>query len=113
MTVRVGIVGTSWWADSMYLPALADHPVGVVTALCGLVHGLGFAGVLSDSLGGLSGWAGALVEVTVGVEAAQLAVAAASLGLLAAVRWPAAHRLAAAGLVLVSVFWTVERVAGA
>ena len=35
MTVRVGIVGTSWWADSMYLPALADHPVGVVTALCG------------------------------------------------------------------------------
>ena len=25
-TVRVGLVGTSWWAEAMYLPALADHP---------------------------------------------------------------------------------------
>ena len=23
--LRVGIVGTSWWADSMYLPAFAEH----------------------------------------------------------------------------------------
>jgi len=35
MTVRVGIVGTSWWAESMYLPALAQHPRGRVTAMCG------------------------------------------------------------------------------
>lgn len=35
MTVRVGIVGTSWWAESMYLPALAQHPHGRVTAMCG------------------------------------------------------------------------------
>jgi predicted dehydrogenase len=34
-TVRVGIVGTSWWADAMYLPALADHPIGRITAVCG------------------------------------------------------------------------------
>ena len=27
MTVRVGIVGTSWWAESMYLPALAQDPL--------------------------------------------------------------------------------------
>jgi len=33
--VRVGLVGTSWWAEAMYLPALADHPVGRITALCG------------------------------------------------------------------------------
>ena len=33
--VRVGLVGTSWWAEAMYLPALADHPIGRVTALCG------------------------------------------------------------------------------
>ena len=26
MTVKVGIVGTSWWSDAMYLPALAGHP---------------------------------------------------------------------------------------
>lgn len=33
--LSIGIVGTSWWTDSMYLPALADHPEGRVTALCG------------------------------------------------------------------------------
>ena len=33
--VRVGLVGTSWWAEAMYLPALADHPIGRITALCG------------------------------------------------------------------------------
>jgi len=34
-TVRVGIAGTSWWADSMYLPALADHPQADVRAVAG------------------------------------------------------------------------------
>lgn len=34
-TVRVGLVGTSWWSDAMYLPALADHPIGRITAVCG------------------------------------------------------------------------------
>ncbi|MEN9821909.1 MAG: hypothetical protein RLZ04_335 [Actinomycetota bacterium] len=33
--VRVGIVGTSWWAEAMYLPALASHPHGRITAMCG------------------------------------------------------------------------------
>ena len=33
--VRIGILGSSWWADSMYLPALAQHPHGRVTALAG------------------------------------------------------------------------------
>ncbi|MEM7285272.1 MAG: Gfo/Idh/MocA family oxidoreductase [Actinomycetota bacterium] len=33
--IRVGVVGTSWWADSMYLPALADHPAGRCVAVCG------------------------------------------------------------------------------
>jgi predicted dehydrogenase len=35
MTVRIGVIGTSWWADAMYLPALADHPDGAITAICG------------------------------------------------------------------------------
>ncbi|HET9600320.1 MAG TPA: Gfo/Idh/MocA family oxidoreductase [Acidimicrobiales bacterium] len=35
MTLRVGLIGTSWWADAMYLPALAHHPRGAITALCG------------------------------------------------------------------------------
>lgn len=33
--VRVGIVGTSWWADWMYLPSLTSHSRAVVAALCG------------------------------------------------------------------------------
>lgn len=37
--LRVGLIGTSWWADAMYLPALADHPDGAITALCGRDEG--------------------------------------------------------------------------
>lgn len=33
--VRIGIAGTSWWADSMYLPALAGHPLADVRAVAG------------------------------------------------------------------------------
>lgn len=35
MTVRVGVFGTSWWADTMYLPPLAAHPEAEVVAVCG------------------------------------------------------------------------------
>jgi predicted dehydrogenase len=35
MMVRVGVIGTSWWADSMYLPALKKHPQARVAAVCG------------------------------------------------------------------------------
>ena len=33
--VRIGVAGTSWWADSMYLPALANHPLADVRAIVG------------------------------------------------------------------------------
>ena len=35
MTLRIGILGTSWWVDSMYLPAIAGHPRAEVVGLCG------------------------------------------------------------------------------
>lgn len=35
MTVRVGVVGTSWWADAMYLPALTNHAHAEVVAVAG------------------------------------------------------------------------------
>lgn len=35
MTINVGIAGTSWWADAMYLPPLANHPDAEVVAICG------------------------------------------------------------------------------
>jgi predicted dehydrogenase len=33
--IKIGIVGTSWWTDAMYLPALATHPLAQLTAICG------------------------------------------------------------------------------
>ena len=33
--VRVGIVGTSWWADLMRLPNLKSHPHAQIAAICG------------------------------------------------------------------------------
>ncbi len=33
--VRIGVVGTSWWADLLYLPSLTSHPQADVVALCG------------------------------------------------------------------------------
>lgn len=33
--VRIGVVGTSWWADAMYLPALANHPLADVRGVVG------------------------------------------------------------------------------
>lgn len=35
MSVKVGVVGTSWWADAMHLPALANHPHAEISAICG------------------------------------------------------------------------------
>ncbi|MDD9857603.1 MAG: Gfo/Idh/MocA family oxidoreductase, partial [Gammaproteobacteria bacterium] len=37
--LSIGLIGTSWWADSMYLPALAAHPRAAVAALCGRDRG--------------------------------------------------------------------------
>jgi predicted dehydrogenase len=34
-TVRVGVIGTSWWVDLMYVPSLASHPGAEVVAVCG------------------------------------------------------------------------------
>jgi predicted dehydrogenase len=33
--VRVGMVGTSWWADGMHLPSLKSHPQADVVAIAG------------------------------------------------------------------------------
>jgi predicted dehydrogenase len=35
MPVRVGVIGTSSWADLMHLPSLTSHPAARVVALCG------------------------------------------------------------------------------
>src|SRR5712692_2159308 len=33
--IRVGVVGTSWWADEMHLPSLRSHPRAEIVAICG------------------------------------------------------------------------------
>ena len=33
--VRVGMIGTSWYADLLHLPSLTSHPHAKVTAICG------------------------------------------------------------------------------
>jgi predicted dehydrogenase len=33
--VRIGVVGTSWWSDAMYLPALTAHPLAMVRGVVG------------------------------------------------------------------------------
>lgn len=33
--IRVGVLGTSWWADAMYLPAITAHPDATVVGVCG------------------------------------------------------------------------------
>jgi predicted dehydrogenase len=36
--LRVGIVGTSWWADLIHLPSLKSHPRAQLAAICGRDH---------------------------------------------------------------------------
>lgn len=33
--VRIGVVGTSWWTETVHLPALASHSQAEVVAICG------------------------------------------------------------------------------
>lgn len=33
--VHVGLIGTSWWVDLMYVPSLLSHPEADVVAVCG------------------------------------------------------------------------------
>lgn len=34
-SVRVGVIGTSWYADLMHLPTLQSHPQAEIAAICG------------------------------------------------------------------------------
>ena len=43
--IRIGVVGTSWWADAMYLPAISRHPLSDIRGVVGtrLAHTREFA----------------------------------------------------------------------
>lgn len=54
--LRVGMIGTSWWADWMHLPSIASHPAAQWVAICGrtaepaqkLADKYGIGGVFAD-----------------------------------------------------------------
>lgn len=88
----------------------------LVTALMGGIHGFGLGQALTDSIGGVEGWAIALLQVTVGIELAQLAIAMTLLvflihapKLVKISRQKLAFILSHA-IIVVGLFWTLERV---
>lgn len=88
----------------------------ILTALMGAIHGLGLGQALANSMGSIEGLVLALVQVTVGVELAQLAMASIFLGLIITV----SKRLGAnkkgfelsisVMIICTGLFWTIERV---
>lgn len=85
----------------------------------GLLHGLGFAGVLSELSLPAGQWLTALAGFNVGVELGQLTVLAAAAGLMAAWRFAtplteqAVRRPASAAITVMGLYWFVARLSGA
>lgn len=98
-------------------PGLTHRWPWIVAFLFGLLHGLGFAGALSDV--GLPGNAipVALLFFNGGVEVGQLAFIAVVLAVMAAARrirmpsHPEAWRVPVYSIGTVAAFWTIERIA--
>jgi len=85
------------------------------TFLFGLIHGFGFAGVLSELDLPVSGFVSALLQFNLGVEAGQLVIVTVALGGLLLLRhWqryaPVVLRGGSVVALLVAVIWFVERV---
>jgi hypothetical protein len=87
----------------------------LVTALMGVIHGIGLGQALTESMNDIEGLAMALVQVTVGIELAQLAVALIFLTLLihlprlANVRKTMLERGVSSFVICVGFFWAVTR----
>ena len=100
--------------ENVFLSELRSWRVALVFGF-GLLHGMGFAGVLRDLGLPRSEFLTALLTFNLGVEAGQLAVIGAAFVL---VGWPCAGRVwyrrrvvvpASALIACTAVFWTVER----
>lgn len=87
----------------------------VLTFAFGLVHGLGFSGVLRERLGEVRAIALPVVSFNIGVELGQLAILAVAFPLLAWIRKTDASRawtlrFGSAPLLLLGLGWLIERV---
>lgn len=97
-------------------PLFGGRRIGV-SFVFGLVHGFGFAGVLSELQLPAADFAWALLQFNLGLEAGQLAIVALATGLLFALRRrPRYPRWAIGGgscaAVAIGVLWFIERTAG-
>jgi hydrogenase/urease accessory protein HupE len=100
--------------ENIFFAELKSRRVALVFAF-GLLHGLGFAGVLKEVGLPRSEFVTALVTFNVGVEAGQLAVIGAAFLLIG---WPCANRVwyhsrvvvpASVLIACMAVYWTIER----
>jgi hydrogenase/urease accessory protein HupE len=96
-------------------PTLTRRYPWAVAFAFGLLHGLGFAGALAETGVPADQIPLALVAFNLGVEAGQLLIVGALVGLAVAFRrrlpeWPWLRRLPAYAMGTVAVAWTIERV---
>ena len=103
--------------ENLMAPGPAGRRAAVVFAF-GLLHGLGFAGVLAELTTSPATRLATLFSFNTGVELGQLAVLSCTLLTLAAIaavraraEWYAARGLSA-GVGLMGMFWTVQRLIG-
>ena len=100
--------------ENLVTAELRPWRIGLVFAF-GLLHGMGFAGVLADLGLPRADFVTALVTFNVGVEAGQLTVIGAALAAVAGFRHREWYRRRVVvplslGIAAVGLFWTVERV---
>ena len=99
-------------------PGLTRRRPWSIAFAFGLLHGLGFAGALSEIGLPQQGLPVALLMFNVGVELGQLAFVMVVLGLWRALKRFAVHRpgrmekLPAYGIGIVAAYWTIDRVSG-
>lgn len=101
--------------ENLFQRTLSSRRLGLV-AVFGLLHGLGFAGVLSEISLPTTQWLPALFGFNVGIELGQLTVLlVAGLTMFAWTRWVAdsdrwIRQPASAAIALMGVFWVIARV---
>ena len=87
-----------------------------ITAVMGVIHGFGLGQALTDSMGGVEGWAMALVQVTIGIEIAQLIVALIFFTILNIlfkrlnIKKKKLEHFISVLVICVGLFWTIVRV---
>lgn len=88
----------------------------LVTGILGIIHGMGFAQALTDTLGDLNQWANALVKLTIAIELTQVMIALIAFSLISLVTYILpkyqkygilSFQFSIAGLAL---FWFLERI---